>query len=295
MPDLTLPGGTIRYIERGPTDGPPVLFVHGVLVGGALWDDVLQPLADRGYRAIAPDWPIGGHELPFPMDPGGPDALADVVLAFCSQLGLEDVTLVGNDSGGGVCQFVVARNPRRIGRLVLTNSDGLDAFPPKVYKPLIPLLRSKLGLAATLATYGGPLGGLAAAPLSKRVHKQRLRTWVQHAKDPAVREDIRRFAEGLDQDAVWAMSAKLRDFHGPMLAAWGEDDLAFTPALGRRITALFRDGRYVGIPDARCFVSWDQPEVLAELVAGFIAETSSDGSAPRSIVPAVPGNSRSAS
>ena len=46
------------------------------------------------------------------------------------------MTLVGNDTGGALCQLVVTRHPERIGRLVLTNCDAYDEFPPSMFKLL---------------------------------------------------------------------------------------------------------------------------------------------------------------
>jgi pimeloyl-ACP methyl ester carboxylesterase len=50
---------------------------------------------------------------------------------------LENVTLVGNDRGGALCQFVAARHPERIARLVLTSCDAFEWFPPSAFKYLL--------------------------------------------------------------------------------------------------------------------------------------------------------------
>ena len=64
--EIALPQGTIRYRERG--SGEPIVFVHGVLVNGDLWRGVAPRLAERGYRCIVPDLPLGSHELPMRED-----------------------------------------------------------------------------------------------------------------------------------------------------------------------------------------------------------------------------------
>ena len=56
--EIELPQGTLRYRETG--EGPPVLFVHGLLVNGDLWRKVVPGLADR-YRCITPDLPLGSQ------------------------------------------------------------------------------------------------------------------------------------------------------------------------------------------------------------------------------------------
>ena len=57
--EVGLPMGRIRYRERG--EGPPVVFVHGLLVNADLWRAVVPGIADAGFRCIAPDWPLGSH------------------------------------------------------------------------------------------------------------------------------------------------------------------------------------------------------------------------------------------
>ena len=59
--EVELAQGTLRYRERGT--GPPIVFIHGLLVSGDLWRKVVPQLADR-YRCITPDLPLGSHELP---------------------------------------------------------------------------------------------------------------------------------------------------------------------------------------------------------------------------------------
>jgi len=58
--EVTLPAGRVRYRERG--EGPPVVYVHGLLVNADLWRAVVPPVAAAGFRCIAPDWPLGAHE-----------------------------------------------------------------------------------------------------------------------------------------------------------------------------------------------------------------------------------------
>src|SRR3990172_10707492 len=101
--DLKLRQGTIRYRERG--QGRPIVFVHGYLVNGDLWRKVVPRLAGE-FRCITPDWPFGAHELPMPANASlSPHEVADLVADFVAAFDLDDVVLVANDSGGGICQI----------------------------------------------------------------------------------------------------------------------------------------------------------------------------------------------
>ena len=137
--EVELPAGTIRYREDG--EGKPVVFVHGFLVDGRLWDGVVDSLSDR-FRCIAPDWPIGAQQVALRPDADlTPHGIAAIIADFLDALDLRDVTLVGNDSGGAMSQVMVTRHPDRVGRLVLTNCDTHENFPPGIFRYVLPLAK----------------------------------------------------------------------------------------------------------------------------------------------------------
>src|SRR4051794_6422030 len=134
-----VPAGTIAYRERG--DGPPVVFVHGVGVNGDLWRNVVPGLAGK-RRCIAPDWPLGAHSHALRPDtdmslPG----LARIAADFLDALDLRDVTVVANDTGGAVSQWLVGRYAERVGSVVLTSCDAFEKFPPTPQLYLEPAAR----------------------------------------------------------------------------------------------------------------------------------------------------------
>ena len=118
--DVTLSHATVRCYESGPSDGPPVVFVHGLLVNADLWQFVVPRLAEAGLRCIAVDWPLGSHDIPVPDADLTPPGVADLVAELLEVLDLRDVTVVGNDSGGAITQILITRHPERVGRVVLT-------------------------------------------------------------------------------------------------------------------------------------------------------------------------------
>lgn len=114
--EVTLPEGILRYHETGPAGAPVLVFVHGIVANADVWRHVVPELSER-YRCIAPDWPLGGHVAP--MRPGTDftlPGLADLVARTLEALGLDEVTLVGNDTGGAVCQAVAAGRTTASGR-----------------------------------------------------------------------------------------------------------------------------------------------------------------------------------
>lgn len=277
MPEVTLTQGTIAYREQGPADGPPIVFVHGFLGDGSLWEVAAADLARRGFRTIAPNWPLGAHTLPLKPDADRtPRGVARLIIDFLGALELEDVTLVGNDSGGALTQFVIDTDPTRVGRVVLTNCDGIDVFPPKPFRLILKaarrpaLFRALMEPARLAAVRHSPLyfGLLAQKPFDPA----QTRGWVMpYLTNAGVRRDAAAFCRGVDPVELAAVASRLRRFDGPALLCWAPADRYFTIDLARRLQACFADARLVEIPDARTFVALDQPALLAAEVAAFAA------------------------
>jgi pimeloyl-ACP methyl ester carboxylesterase len=266
VPEIQLSAGTVRY--RDSSSGAPVVFVHGALVDGRLWDPVVERL-DR--RCVVPDLPLGAHRVAMRPDADlTPAGLADLIAELLEKLDLRDVTLVGNDTGGALCQFVVTRHPERIARLVLTNCDAFDNFPPAMFRPLGVLARARLLTAALQPLRLRPLRRLPFAfgwLTKRRLPDELLDAWVQpFLADAGVRRDARRFLLAIDRDALLDNTALLHDFDRPVVIAWAPEDRFFPLEHARRLAAVFPKAQLVEIPDSRTFVSLDQPDRLAALI-----------------------------
>ena len=266
MPEITLPQGTIRYRDVG--DGPSLVFVHGALVDGRLWEPVVDRL--EGHRCIVPDLPLGSHRTPLRPDADlTPTGLAQLIADFLGALDLEDVTLVGNDTGGALCQLVVTRHPKRVGRLVLTNCDAFDNFPPKAFRGLVFAARAHL-LTAAMQPVRLPAARrlpIAYGWLAARIPDELLEAWVEpFLSDRHVRRDTRRVFAGVDRGLLLDTAARLREFDRPVLIAWAPEDRFFPLDHAHRLAAIFPDARLVEVPGSRTFISLDQPERLAALI-----------------------------
>jgi len=258
--EVDLPGGRIRYRDRG--DGPPVVFVHGLLVNADLWRHVVPAVAGAGYRCLAagagyrclaPDWPLGSHELPVPDADLSPPGVADLVAAFLERLDLDDVTIVANDTGGGITQILLTRHPERIGRVVLTPSDSFERFFPPVFSFLPPLARvpgSTWLLTQTLklrALHRLPVtfGWVAKRPVPADVVDSYL---TPSRDDAAIRADLRRFLRGVHNRYTLAAAEELPGFGKPVLLAWASEDRLFPIGLAHRLAGCSRSGWHTGWP-----------------------------------------------
>src|SRR5215469_16999273 len=125
--------------------GPTLVFFAGALANHDLWRDVVAALEDR-YRCITIDLPLGAH--PWPLSPGADrsaTSLARLLLDSLELLEVEDATVVANDTAGGLLLLSLASgHPAlgRVGRLVLTNCESYDQFPPDELKKASELART---------------------------------------------------------------------------------------------------------------------------------------------------------
>ena len=276
MPSVDLPSGAIHYRVAGPerSDAPQVVFVHAFLLDGGIWSEVADLLAARGIRSYAPDWPLGAHKQPMNADADqSPRGVARQIVAFLERLGLDDVTLVGSDTGGALTQFLLDTDPSRVGRVVLTNCDAFDTFPPFPFTVVFQLLNGVARMKVNLmpmrskAVRHSPLGfGLLANNLDAEL----TRGWIEPAlTNKEIRRDAVKFLRAAKPRDLLDVSTRLRDFKGPVRIVWGVEDTAFKPALGRRLAEAFSEAEFVEVPGARTLVALDAPDTLAEQITSF--------------------------
>jgi pimeloyl-ACP methyl ester carboxylesterase len=272
--EIQLPQGTIRYREQGT--GEPIVLVHGLLTDGELWREVIPRLA-ADFRVIAPDWPLGSHRVPLGARADlSPLGVAKLIADFIEQLGLDRVTLVGNDTGGGLCQLVAVHHPQRLGRLVLTPSDAFEEFPPKAFVPLVAAARVPGATFAILQSLRAPAARrmpMAYGWVSKRADDRLTRSWVEPALQSAeIRRDLAAFLSGINKRYTLEAAERFAEFTAPVLLAWAPEDRFFKMHLAERLERAFPDARIELIEDSYTFVPIDQPARTAELIGAFARE-----------------------
>jgi pimeloyl-ACP methyl ester carboxylesterase len=280
--ELGLPQGKLRYFEAGT--GSPIVFLHGLLVNANLWRKVVARLSPD-FRCVALDLPLGSHTLPMPDAADlTPHGLADLIADAIEALALEEVTLVGNDTGGALCQMVVTRRPERVGRLVLTSCDYRDNFPPpmfRYFKPaaVIPGAMKLLMLPMRLRAprrLPFAFGWLVKRPIDREAEDSYLLTGMVI---DGVERDLKRVIKGLDTRYTNEAADRLGEFDRPALIAWSRDDRFFKPAHAQRLARELPNARLEWIENARSLSPEDEPGQLAELIAGLVREPASSATA----------------
>jgi pimeloyl-ACP methyl ester carboxylesterase len=225
------PLGRISYASAG--SGPVALFVHGVVLNKHLWRHQLAELSDIRH-CIAVDLLAHGDTEITPDQDVSVTANAHMLKEVLDALHIDQVDLVGNDSGGGIAQIFAALNPERVRTFTLTNCDAQDNWPPQAFKPFVDMVKAG-GLRGTLnALLGdktiyrspGALGPAYERP--ETVTDEDIETYLR----PLVRteqrtHDLERFIVAFDNKHTRAIEPQLRQIRSPTLIVWGTDDIYF--------------------------------------------------------------------
>ena len=258
------PSGRIGYFERG--SGPAALFVHGVLLNGYLWRHQFEGLSDI-RRCLAVDLLAHGTTEIEPDQDVSVAANAKMLEEFLDALKIDQVDLVGNDSGGGITQIFAAGNPQRVRTLTLTDCDAHDNWPPEAFKPFLAMaadggLRGTLeAILANKNIYRSP-GALGPAyEHPERVKDETIETYLR----PLVRTaeattNLERFLAAFDNRYTRAIEPKLKTLKAPTLIVWGTDDIYFDVKWSRWLAETIPGTRKrVELPGARIFFPEERP------------------------------------
>jgi pimeloyl-ACP methyl ester carboxylesterase len=279
MPQIELSAGTIDYTDTGG-GGPVIVLLHGLLMDATLWDEVTAALSP-GLRCVAPTLPLGAHRRA--MKPGADlslPAIATLVAEFLDRLGLHDVTLAGNDTGGALVQLLAAGHAPRVGRVVLVSCDAFGNFPPG-------LTGKTLALAGKLppALFGLAMQQMRLRPLRRlpvaygwltRYGDAATARWIKPVlTQPEIRRDAARMlrAAFADKRLLLRAAESLPAFNRPALVVWAAGDRVMPPEHGRRLAGLLPDARLLEIPDSYTLIPLDQPAQLAEAIREFTSSS----------------------
>lgn len=225
------PSGQISYTAHGA--GPAALFVHGVLLNGYLWRHQLRHLSDI-RRCIAVDLLAHGDTQIAPDLDVSVTANARMLGELLDALDIEQVDLVGNDSGGGIAQIFAATQPQRVRSLTLTNCDAHDNWPPEAFKPVLAM--SAAGglpgaLEAMLADKNAYRAEQALGPAyehPQQVTDETIETYLRpHVRSAQRTRDLERFLAAFDPIHTLRIEDGLRRLQAPTLVVWGTDDIYF--------------------------------------------------------------------
>jgi pimeloyl-ACP methyl ester carboxylesterase len=226
------PSGPASYIDTGGP-GRPVLLVHGVGSSSYLWRNVIG-LLDGERRCVSFDLPLHGYTPAAPDQDFTLNGLARFIAGGCDALGLTDIDLVANDTGGAVSQVFAASHAGRLHTLTLTNCEAHDNMPPKALLPAV--LLARMGLLARLAPrLMAPGNPRTAKRVYGRVYSdvtklpaEIARVWLEaQAGTPEAARQSQRLLTSLHARDLLAAEPALARLQVPTLIVWGTGDMFF--------------------------------------------------------------------
>jgi pimeloyl-ACP methyl ester carboxylesterase len=259
---------------RSSGRGPAIVFFAGALANGDLWRDVIAGLDDR-YRCITVDLPLGSHPWPLPAaaDRSAP-SLARLLLDCLDLLEVTDATVVANDTAGGLLLLSLASgHPAlpRISRLVLTNCESYDQFPPDKLRLAAMVCRrfprlARAGIRWQLRSHRG-----LSTVTARGLDQEQMESFAGPARsDPRVIDDFVTALAGFRPQLLLDAATAIPRFDRPVLVVWGEACGFFPVSAAQRLATDFPDATLVTIPGAKTWVSVDDPAAVVDAITKFV-------------------------
>jgi pimeloyl-ACP methyl ester carboxylesterase len=268
--------GPLAYRSQG--HGPAIVFFAGALANGDLWRDVVTGLEDR-YRCISVDLPLGAH--PWPLSAGGDrtaTSLARLLLDCIELLDLQDATLVANDTAGGLLLLSLATGHpalSRVGRVVLTNCDNYDQFPPGALKKAASMCRTAPRLARALVRMQVRSSMLrrkiVASVAATGLDEARERSFFEPGqRDPRIAADLVAAFGGFRPQLLVDAAQAIPGYDQPVLLVWGDACDFFPLADAQRLASDFPRATLVSVEGAKTWVPIDNPGAVSDAITAFV-------------------------
>jgi pimeloyl-ACP methyl ester carboxylesterase len=264
----------LRYRKAG--SGPPVVMVHGWPLHGATWRYLMRDLAGE-YACYAVDLPGAGQS---PRKPGLGDLFSQggrLVTEFAEALALRHYALVGFDSGGAIARLAAARDPGRVGAIVLGNTEIPGHVPPMVRAlqraAHIPGFETSFRLLLRSRAYCRSRYGFGGCFVDRSLIDGEFR---QAFIEPLI-QDAGGAMETLRSGDLDGLTDRLRRAHQhlsmPVHLVWGARDPFFPVRLLPDLTAELPDAAEPVIVDqARLCVHEEAPETFLRVTRDALAE-----------------------
>jgi haloalkane dehalogenase len=254
----------MAYTDVGA--GEPVLLLHGIPTWSFLYADVI-PLLEPHCRVLAPDFlGHGWSDRRDRFDRSLP-AQTDAILALLDVLGLERVTVVGHDTGGGVGLMLAIEHPERVARLVLSNVVAYDSWPIGDMIALSdPAWRDKPVQEVVDFVAGGLPDGIHHA---ERLTAEFRAGIVAPYADEEGKISLIRNASALNTNHTMALVDRHREIAAPTLVLWGRHDPWQTIRDGERLAEEIPGAQFAPV-EASHWIPQDTPPQFAEGILGFL-------------------------
>ena len=262
----------LHYVDEGPRDAAPLLFVHGNPTWSYLWRRPIAELTASGRRCVAVDhMGFGRSGKPPQLARYTLQAHVDNALALIDTLDLRDVTLVAHDWGGPIGLGAMLERRDRLHAAVLMNTWAweLPSFVPSFIREFrTEGLGEILVLGGNLFVESIP-GGMARRdtdPVMMEAYRAPFPNYWSRLAMLAAQRDIPFTERDRSALLMGSIHERLQELDLPVTLLWGMRDPVFQPVFMEQWRELFPDARVIELHDAAHFVPEDRPDALIELL-----------------------------
>ncbi|HEX7976697.1 MAG TPA: alpha/beta hydrolase [Anaerolineales bacterium] len=271
-------GLRLHTVQAGPADGPVALLLHGFPEFWWGWKKQIGPLAEAGYRVVAPDQRgYNTSDKPAGLSAYRLDVLANDAAGLIEALGRQKAYVVGHDWGGVVAWAAAVLHPERVDKLVVLNAPYLG-----VVSRTLPAHPEQLWRSRYMYFFQIPV--LAEAMLRNNNWEPLVESMRRSSRAGAFS------AEDFDQyrSAWWkkgAMTAMLNWYRAlfrrpyslppaprlqmPIMMLWGARDIALGRVLAEASIRLCENGQLIFFEDASHWVQHEEAVRVNELMLDF--------------------------
>jgi haloalkane dehalogenase len=259
--------GRVHYVDEGA--GRPILFMHANATWSFLYRGIISRLRDR-FRCVAPDYPgFGLSERPSGYGYTWAEH-AQVVTELVDNLGLEDLVVMGHDSGGPIGMRVALNHAPRVTGIVLGNT---WFWPPHLLSTRIfGRIMSSPPLRWAILKRNLFVERVLPASTARKLTEEEMDHYRGVQPTPEARVAISQTPREINAarpflaELAAEVPARLGDRRA--LLVWGMRDPWFkAKAFVPRIQATFKDVTLVELPEAKLFIQEDAPEEIAQAIA----------------------------
>ncbi len=272
-----LDAGEVRlhYVDEGPRDGAPTLFVHGNPTWSYLWRRPIAELSNRGRRCVAFDhMGFGRSDKPPYLSGYSLETHIDNALAVIDELDLHDITLVVHDWGGPIGLGAIERRAERLSALVLINTWAWEL--PSFLPPFLREFRAEglgeiLGLGGNLFVESIP-GGMVRRevdPLMMDAYRAPFPDYWSRVGTLAFQREIPLTERDRSARLMGSIHEGLDALDVPVRLIWGMRDPVFQPIFLEQWLEIYPEAEVVRLPEAGHFVVEDDPDAVVKALAGL--------------------------
>ncbi|AXC12178.1 Hydrolase [Acidisarcina polymorpha] len=267
----TLPMGRIAYLERG--HGPrAALFLHGFPLNSFQWRGALERLSPY-RRCIAPDLMGMGYSEGSDEQDITPATQVEMLASLLDYLKVQDVDVVANDAGGLVAQLLIARHPKRVRTLLLSNCDVDTNNPPEKFLPAVALAKRHMFAERyvtpqlankQLARSVKGIGGQYTHPDSLTDSTIDM-YFTPLIASPARKIQLDRYTVALGDSVLVPIRSDLERWKNPVRIVWALKDSFFGVEWAEWLDHRFSGSRGIRrLEDANLFFPEEMPDLIAE-------------------------------